>query len=423
MIRFGEPGKIIVPVLFILFLVCFFHFKIYVDFFSVFNRGNYIFLVGVCLFFLFVNIKGLKNSLFPNLFKLYLFFIALNIITCYYFRGQSLWVSLQGWFTFFFLFYYYVFKAWNYTLFDWERVLKIISILLLLGFICQYIFVDFQMFYLDTDFSYLENETRIRIFSDGILSLGGFMFLNKFLINKNKLNLVLYLLVSFILFLQGFRMILLSFSLVSLILCFRILRFSVKYFVFVFILIFSAYLFFQDNEIVKNKIEEILNRNETATFDNEDYVRVSLVNYYYNDFFQNQIEMILGGGRTLRIVDNLEKAPSEYSKLVSSNARNYHYYPVDMGIIGLSWEAGIPFVLVYALIMISIIRTKVPKDYYYLGMWELMLLIASLTQPMLYYHHNIVYQALVLVILHKVVTEFSCDVDNESKVLVQNGRI
>jgi hypothetical protein len=75
-----------------------------------------------------------------------------------------------------------------------------------------------------------------------------------------------------------------------------------------------------------------------------------------------------------------------------------------MGLMGLSWNTGIPFVLCFIILLIQMAITKVPSSYYYLNSWALFLLIAGLiTHPACYYHHNVIYLSIALTILNSAV--------------------
>lgn len=398
-----KDNKIIFAVVVILFLVSFYHVEILP--WRIWER-NYrmLFILPILVIILNKGKYSFNGLIDKRIVYSYFSLIALNCITCLYFRGQHFNVSLLGWYSFFLLLFVPVFANWRMNLKQWEKTLEILFIIILLGYILQYLFIDVEIFKLDKKREFLEVESRVRIFSDGILFLGALYSLNKFFAKSSKrlFYVILYIVSSFIIFLQGFRMLMLGFVICSVILYFRINGFSKK---IIIVIISISFLFsiVQDLPIVRDKIDEIVNRNEKSNFNNDDYVRVILINHFYNNHFINKTELILGSGMTKLSVDEtkteLGKTLSQYAKDLSKLAAYYHLYAVDAGLIGLSWEAGIPFTIVYIVLLLSVLFKKVEKEYYYLGMFELMGIIVGITHAFCYWHNNIIYHSIVLVMV------------------------
>ena len=400
--RQNESAKVLFAILFILYIVSFFKFILYPAGLWAISWKIELPFIAIQLFLLGAT-KVYKSILFQTYFRWYFILIVINIITCFIFRKQGFLVSFYAWMPLLLIYFYPFFKYLNISTKGWEKVLFILFAIILVGYTLQNLFLNIPLFVLNSSEEALENETRVRIWSNNILTLGGFYCFNKYLCGK-KLYIFLFLWTAVLIFLQGARTGILGFGLVSIVMYFKIRGFSWKIVpavaaVAVLLLFFSRQLIFQE------KVEEIVTRNETANFDNDAYPRVTCFNYYINDHFKNGLEYFLGSGRTVLIEGDtpLSKAPSEYSKLVSSNAAYYHWYTADLGILGLSWEAGIPFIIVFYLLFIAIIRTKVPREYYYIGMWELFLLfVSTLLSESIYCQSNMIFHALALVILDRV---------------------
>lgn len=395
---------IIKPILVILFLVSFFHLEILP--WRVWER-NYrmLFIIPILAIFLCKGRYTFRSFTERKFIFWYFFFIVLNCITCLIFREQSIFVSLLGWKSFFLILFIPTFISWKLTIKQWENVLESIFVIILFCYIIQYIFLDVEIFRLDKVRDFLEVETRVRIFSDGILFLGSLYSLNKFFTTKLKFKYsVLYIISIFIIFMQGFRMLILGMIICSILLYFRINGFSKK----IFIALFSLFILSSialELPIVQNKINEITNRNENSNFENDSYVRVLLIDYFYNEHFKNNLELILGSGMTkLAVAESkteISQPLSKYARYRSQLAAYNHFYPVDVGLIGLSWEAGIPFTITFILLLLSMAKKKVEKDYFYLGFFELFGVIVGGTHAMCYWHSNIIYHALVFVIIYK----------------------
>ena len=398
---------------------------------GLFGGVKYLLFIAALLFFFTKGNNIFKvKTLLGNKIQWYAFLIALNCITCYLYRGQSIKLSLLSWESFFLMFFYPCFKSWDIPIHTWERVLERVFVILLCCYVLQYIFIDVEIFDLDSAFDYLEKETRVRIYSSGLLTLGCLYSWNKLLTAKRgkRKYLILFVVSLLMVFLQGFRMLIASLGLMIFIMFVRINRFKIKNYIAIAVILFVTYSIAISMPIVQNKVDEIINRNETANLDNDDYVRVLSFNYFTNEHFKNALEHILGSGLTFISVETSadgksyigKNIGSEYSKTMSQIAAWYHFYHVDWGLVGLTWVAGLPFTIFFIFILIYFARKKVGENYYYLGMWEYMVIISGLTNPISYYHHNIIYHALVFVIIDLAHNEYKAR--EEAKSLPCSGK-
>ena len=392
---------------FLLFLLQFFHLSFYP--YEFFGRGR-AFFTYLLPILLLANGKSKNDKLMGKpLFALYLLFICINIVSCYYIRGQSFFVSLVGWTNFFFVFYYITFRSWKQSLVVWENVIEYVYILLLILFALKNAFLDWDFIVTDLSSERLEKEMRVRIFSDAMLELGYLYCLNKFLVFKKANYLILALLGFLFMFLQGFRMMIAVGLIISAIMIIRVYKLTVKRVVLVslstIIIVSASIAIGLQTPIVRERLEELIERNEESNFNNEDYIRVVDVNFTYTRFFHNTLEMILGAGRTsvynLHYSKEKVEYPSAYSKERSMLATYNHYYPVDLGFWGLSWESGIPFTIVAILIFLYPLLYKVPKEYYYANLYGLFMILIGVTNAQGYYQCNLIYIAIVYTIVEK----------------------
>lgn len=398
-------NKILIPCLIILLFVYFFKATLF----------PWVFLFSGFKFLFFLILMLLTLTKWNNLWQVkilekrmliyYMVLIFINCISCYYFRKQSIIVSLLSWQSFFLLYFYPCFKSWNYSIRSWEKILESIFLILLLCYILQYIFLNIELFTLDKYRDFLKQETRVRLFSDGILSLGCLFSWNKYLIMSKKKYLIFFVLSFFIIFLQGFRMQIFVLSIVSAFLYFKIKGFSIKIMLF-FVCSIIVFPFLTSIPIIDKKIDEMISRNERDNFENDDYIRLASFTYFTSEHFKNPIEYVLGSGMTqLNITQaasgqsDVLKTKSDYSKYMSEIAAYFHYFTVDWGIIGLSWCAGIPFTILFIILLLKFALKKVDKDFYYLGLWEIFVLLIGITHPMSYYHNNLIYHALVFILI------------------------
>lgn len=365
----------------------------------------YVEVFNILLMLYLLKISDSKDMLCPKLFKLSCVFIVINIFTCYFFRKQSPFSTLLAWAPLLHIFYYIVFRTWNVNVKTWEKVLLNLYVINIIIYIFEYVFINsgFHLVYLEKD---TDVESRVRTYSNAILVLGYLYSLNKYLVLKKIIHLFLAIFGLFFIFLMGFRMLLAGLAISSILMLYKVLKLSYRTLALLSVSVFLAYSAVQI-PIVEEKLEEITDRQENDNFDNEDYVRVLLVDFFYNNYFINDIEKVAGSGM-VKIAVNKDKTvsrnnyPSEYAYYRNSLAEAYHFYPVDMGLIGLSWDAGIPFTIIFILIMLYPFRLKLPKEYYYTTMYGFTLVIIGFTQPLSYYHENTIFLALALVICDKV---------------------
>lgn len=388
-------------------LILLFFFRLDIIPFEEYSGGSR-FLALLLLFFLIFkkgNIFKVQNY-FNKELKLYLGFILLNCLTCYFFRGQSVFLSIQSWQTFFLILLYPLLMSRSCTLSLLENILFIFFVIIVISYIIQYIFIDYNIFLLDVNRFQLGIDYRLRIFSDGILYLGSLFCWNKFICKGKALYFFLFFISIVLIFLQGYRILLFASSICYMLLYFRIKGMSMQI-VMIALLGVIAVNFAQDIPVVANRIEDITGRNELVESSVEDYIRIRDIEYTYSNHFKNNLELLCGSGMTilsfntddLTGITEINKPKSEYARYMTELFVVDHYIYIDLGIFGLSWMAGIPFVLVLLFIMYRVLRLKVETEYYYCGMFMILCFIGGFTNALIYKHHNMIWLAIILCIV------------------------
>ena len=349
-----------------------------------------------------------KELLFPIVLKLYFFLIIVNIISCYIFRGQSVLVSIYGWGTFFLILYYPIFRSFNFNSRFWEKTLLWLYCIFLIGYFCQYFFrlSGVQLFTLDTSMEILEESSIVRMFADGILSLGVFYCLNKWVTKHSKKCKYLFFIGMIAELLLTTRVRYVALPIACIFFLYKHNGWSFKTIgslVLSFVLVFGLL----QTDIAQDRINYIIEKSETQSFDNESYVRVLLIDYFQKEHFKTPVEHFLGSGMPKMNASTASHALSDYSKVMSALFVDRDFYCFDMGYIGLTWLAGIPFTLIFLFLQICVFRRKVPKEYYYLSVWELYLLISGWFNEEVFGFTNMICQVLALTILSTVIKENS----------------
>lgn len=328
-------------------------------------------------------------------------FIVVNCFTCYFFRGQSVIVSIQAWAPFLIIYLYPIIRTWNLSIEEWQKVIIYLFIYYAIGFVLQFIFSETMIMYMSSTWDKFLRDGRVRIFSEGILYLATLLFWNKYLLRKKTHYLLLFVFGFILIFLTRFRLVLVSFPIVLLYIYYKINGFSWKivYFSVTVVLAINVALRIP---VVQEAIEEMVERRESDSFDNDDYIRVISFDYFTNDHFKSNAEYFWGSGMPFLSLDaekhEVHETPSHYSKIMSELGAYYHYFTVDWGLLGLSWVAGIPFVLILILLLLKITLIKVPDDYLYLRGYCILVLLLGIINPMVYYHKNLFFLAIILTI-------------------------
>lgn len=402
--------------LLILFIVSFFRFLLLPNFLRHLTNFRLLMLiVTVITLWIFDNAKPRISN--PHLKKINLLMICLSIcvilncISCLYYRGQSVFETFCNWSPILLLYLFYPLYSLDLKVKDWEKILFwLFAINVLIHIVLTFLDRPYLLFALDVHAARYEYDHRLRLFSDGILFLGSIFSFNKLLTNKNnKIYFLLYLLSLFAIFLMGFRTVITVILVVCFLLYVKIKGLSIKHAALSIVLLCITFFLFSNNDSIRNRIQEIAQRNQTENFGNEDYIRLRLAYFYYSDYFKSKTEMVLGSGMVLRINDSTERTeyfkavyPSNYSKEVSLTSERYHFFPVDLGLIGFSWEAGIPAAIVLLLLCFLMLIPSQDDEYNYIRGWGLFNILTSVTVPFYYYHRNLIYTVIVLIIFMKL---------------------
>lgn len=342
-----------------------------------------------------------KSLIFKKIILLLFCLLAINAVSCYFFRGQSLYHSFRSSYVMNFfplLFYFYLIKK-KASIKTVENVLCKIYLIFSFCFILQYIFFPKEIFIL---YSPTLDERRFRLYGQAIMSLGFFYYTNKFIVEK-KISQCVFAVIGLIqIFLLGFRSLTLAALLVSFLLIGRIQKFKYSKIIPYIFLAFCIIAILLQFDFTKNIIEAMINRNEDQNFSNEDYIRVRQFNYFTTEHFKNSLEYFLGSG-----FPNME---SHYGKYMKSLQIHNQYGEmvgsvggwVDWGIIGLSWVGGIPLSILLIFIGIKAVMCRVTKEYLYISSFYIFLLLGSITTTELYREGAFVFHAIALYILELV---------------------
>ena len=238
-------------------------------------------------------------------------------------------------------------------------------------------------------------------------------------------NIFLFTISLFFIILTGYRIMLFANIMVCGIIFVKIKGVNLKQLIGVAVLGLLTIAVLSSIQMVRERWEEVMERNEDQNLDNEDYVRVVLVLYYYTEYFNSNWELILGSGMVERVFlddPGVKKTyPSSYSKELSYQMTDDKLMPIDVGLIGLSWEAGIPAVVLMVIVCLIMVIVKQEDKYLYIRAWGLFLLIISGLNPRYYYNHNLIYTVIIWLLfvqLNKVREKNFFDENRNSNIAI-----
>lgn len=341
------------------------------------------------------------KSLFK--FPIYLLLLSLicSMISCNILHNQPFDASMVSYMDYFMIMFYFLLIYLNPSARAIEKCLFFLSLSFSLCYIYQYIVYPKLVFVGEWEDGYGDEEIRIRMIGMCLASLGIFMGANKMLMNKRMDISMFYLCaIGFVLlFLFGFRTLLIIVLIMLLILYYRLMRFSFKSFIRLGIgclLIYMITLL----PFVEQIIDHMLMRNETQNFYNKDYVRILTFQHFISNHFSTWQEWFFGSGLVNR---NLNTSYSLYIQRIESYGLHY----MDLGLLGVSWMTGVLSIIAMTWYVFKAYFTKLSKEYYYLGIWFLFLFLSSFTTAEFVRPGCFVIQALVLFLIDKLSFQYN----------------
>lgn len=322
--------------------------------------------------------------------------IIFNAFSCLYFNDQSLLSSFRASNDFFNLALCWFFYNWDLSLKQWEKALWWICLCFGICYIIQYLVYPSIIF--SGQIRTEGPEQRMAIFGQGLASFSVLFGINKYFLTHNIKYIVIILTGLFAVFGCGYRTMLLALLVNTFILVIR-LGISKRTIISFVLIIITIYFFVNEIDFIQDQITNMTNRQEVL--DNNGFKndpRYLNIIYHYTSYFKNPIEMILGSGMPF-------DGTKYYDFIQKLNYSCYHYS--DWGLIGLSWLLGIPAVIVMVAYSINIFRTKVSKEYLYIGTYFFNIVTSSITTHEFYIDQNYVVQAILFCVFMKILKKYN----------------
>ena len=167
-----------------------------VDFFGLLPQKTALLLLPFCFYYFVVTLN--KKLIFRRLIIIYIFFAFVSTISCYYYRGQSIFESIS---CPSFREYYFIFCSFNPKIEIVEKMIIISFFIFLSLYIIQYIVYPTKIIEIIAGGS----NKRFRVIGEIINSLTYFICLNRLFVKGGISNFIIIICCIFVIFILGFR--------------------------------------------------------------------------------------------------------------------------------------------------------------------------------------------------------------------------
>jgi hypothetical protein len=352
----------------IIFLLSFWGLTIFPE--SLYGHMFYFAWVLICSsFFLFK-----KESIYGKYLILINIFLFINSLGCSIIRGQNVITTYEGheMSIIGMLNFYFIALSLKNKVSDYESILFHLSIIMCILYIVQYVIYP-QVIFRDAGNALMYRElyesadARVRVIGQMLGPLAYYMGLNKFFLGEKKSAkyLIQALLGLTVVLMLGFRIQLFVLLIFTAYMFMKIFGFSNKMLLYVTIIGLFLYYVVMSIPFVQDTIEHMIERNQDGSSEEARYITAF---YFYNNFFYNNWELIMGAG--------LPGNAGAYSQTID-HLKDVGIYFSDCGLLGYSWVAGIPVALLLSIFPLISLFKKVPNAYMYIGITMAFVLFSS----------------------------------------------
>lgn len=324
------------------------------------------------LFYLLVIVLCFKYTRFSQPILLFVVSCGLSMASCYFFRGQSISGSFGAYAVYLAIVSFFLLIKLRISSDNVEKTIFYMSIIFCFCYLYQISVYPKEIFISENSTINTELDIALRRIRMPGMSLASFCYfysLSKFL-HKNRIYIIFMALSAFVILLFGFRTLLAAIILFSFILVVKINGMSKR--MIIYILFFVIFFFLASTtELFQNIFSAMMERQDSdQTFANKDYIRWIQFYYYYEDHYQNFIELLLGSG--------IPGGKSNYLHYME-NLQSVGIYWIDWGFLGLSWLTGVLSLIGMVWWAIKAIVTKVHKQRIYLTIWFAYIFFCGIT--------------------------------------------
>jgi hypothetical protein len=371
-------------------------------------------LVWAVCGFCFIMVIHKSELKFRYAILLFLFGLILNSFSAYLNLGQSLKLTLLSFSFYYFIFLYFTLHYFEFNRKFLEKIIIVFAVIYSIIFTIQYKIYPYVIFIFDPKTA--QDSRQLEIIGHGFLMLAYFLVLNRYLLNRRLINILLALGFFIVLMKSDFRTLIAGAILVTAIMVIRIIRFSARD---IFIIVFIGLLFIGLTQYhgISYIIEKMTTQTESNINEGKKYVRLIQMEFFFKRYPKNISYFIIGGGK-----------PAGFESIYSFNpyamdrdySGNYNIVWVDIGLLGFYIVVGGIAVLGILWYTIRSIFIKLPKNSIYLSCYFLYLLIVSFTNEEIYRDGIFTVQAIGLYLIDLAAND---KLNSEEKAAIKETNI
>ncbi len=288
--------------------------------------------------------------------------------------GQGYKLSILSFSYHYFILLYFLLHSLKLKRIFVENTVIVFGLFYSMIFIIQYKVFPYEIF--NRWVKTATDEMQFEIVGSGFLMLAFFLVFNRFMLSRRIIYIILALGFFMVLLKCGFRTLIGSAALVTVLMSMRLIRFK---FGDIFLLLLAAILFAgltqykSINRIINNSINKTMSEEQLGSR----YIRDVEKEFFYTKYPKNISYYIIGGGK-----------PAGKENLDNFNpyafGMNYNIVWVDIGLLGYFIVVGGIATLGILLYTLRAIFMKLPREALYLNAYFLYLILTSFTNEEIY---------------------------------------
>lgn len=311
---------------------------------------------------------------FKNAILLFVIGIFANVLAAYINLGQSPLKTILSFEYYYFILLYFLLHYFKFDRKFLENIIIVFAIIYSLIYILQ---AEVYPFYIlkSNVVRFDKGEFQFAILGHGFLMLAYFLLLNKYLLNRKLINILIAIGFFVVLLMSNYRTLIGGGVLLTVFMLIKIVKFNAKDFAILFfvILLFVGLSQFSG---VTHVFDESITYTKQNLAEGKNYVRMVQMDFFFKKYPANLSYFILGGGKPSG--ENLYHFNPEIIRM------NYNIIWVDIGLLGFYMVIGGIALSGLLWYTIKAIFIKLPKDKLYLNFYFLYLLIVSFTNEEIY---------------------------------------
>lgn len=343
----------------------------------------------LCTFILFYYtcLSFKTKSEYRSLILLFALSLLISCISSDLTKGQSFLRTVINSSSYWGLLFYFTLVYYQPTKQECKKLLLTLSLIFCFCYILQWLIYPMVLFTgVDVEGKVGADKFRMRMSGSILCYLLYFWGINTYLRLKKK-KYLLYGITGFLpILIMGFRSLIACTIIGTLIMVFTVTKKISRTFIYTIMGVIIAATCYVCVPVVNQKANEMILRQQTDNFNNEDYIRIVSFNY----FMENSLitDKIFGAG--------VPDTKSNYGKEIF-DLQERGFYLADLGLIGLMLTIGLLSVILLSIIIAKCIIKCKSNEIQFIRFTLLSVYIASiLTSMELYRNGNFVIIALLL---------------------------